>query len=412
MRSFFLSKFFILTVFVCLLAFAFQIYMAFNFSYETFTVSLSKIEKKIESCGVIYKDEFILNFDAKGMIVKNMYPVGDKIPSNAVVARIYKNKDDAIKFENISALEEEIKDLESVQDETSSQNVDILDVNRQIQLNYVNLLNEIKDKDFFKVCEGKRNITLLFNTKNMLINKGVDYANFIEKLKLEKQNIESGINNPEDVISSESGYFADNIDGLESECCVQNVEKLNLEEFIDFIKKPISSYKPSNNYSLKVITNPIVLFKAVVPTNFLVGTKIGQSYKIKFKDIGEEIPANLYDMFIDIDKKYSLGIFSLNAMTEKLARLRKSDVEITVDRELEGFKVPKEALRVNNENEVGVYAVEGISLKFRLIDILSENTHFIICAAQPKDMSKIRRYLKNFDKIIVKGRNLYENKPI
>lgn len=412
MKSFFLSKLFILIAFICLLALAFQIYIAFNFSYETFMVSLSKIEKKTASCGVIYKDEFVLNFDAKDMIVKNIYRVGDKIPSNTVVARIYKNKDDAIKFENIIALEEEIKDLESVQDETALQNVDILDVNRQIQLSYVNLLNEIKNKDFSKVSEYRRNITLLFNKKNMLINKDVDYTNFIEKLKLEKQNIENGINKPEDVVSSESGYFASNVDGLESECCVQNIEKLNVDEFIDFIKKPVKHTNAPNNFNLKVITNPIVLFKAIVPTSFLVGTRIGECYKIKFKDIGEEIPANLYDIFIDIDKKYSLGVFSLNAMTEKLACLRKSDVEIVLDREFEGFKVPKEALRVNNKNEVGVYAVEGISLKFRLIDILSENPHFIICAAHPKDMSKNRRYLKNFDKIIVKGRNLYENKPI
>ena len=93
-------------------------------------------------------------------------------------------------------------------------------------------------------------------------------------------------------------------------------------------------------------------------------------------------------------------------MNSELASLRTGAITIIKD-EYEGIMVKKTALRVV-DGVTGVFVVSGMEAKFVAVDIIYSTEDYSICALNTSDSSKLRLY----DKIIVKGKNLYDGKII
>ena len=99
-------------------------------------------------------------------------------------------------------------------------------------------------------------------------------------------------------------------------------------------------------------------------------------------------------------------ILRCNEMNSELASVRTADVTV-IKSEHSGIMVKAEAMRIV-EGKTGVYVVSGLEAKFVEADIIFSGDDYHICAPNTSDSSKLRLY----DKIIVKGRNLYDGKII
>lgn len=401
-----LTFFFIVIV---LFSIFFQICLKFSNGYETYIISVSKIERKCDASGIIFKDEVVLDLgDEK--IIKNLYKDGTRIGVDSKIAQIYKTKEDALKYEQILTLEEELKDLKKSKDDKLMKNLDFVGLDRQINVAYDKLLEDIKEKRISNINEDKRKLASYLNTKDVIVNKKTDFEKSILQISSEIENMEKTMIMPKKIISKKSGYFVGSVDGFEESCSINSVDDLNLEEFKKFSKN-ISNKKLSDQKKVKIITSPKILFKAVVPIKKIANRNLYKKFKIKFKEIGEEIEGYLQDLILRYDQEFGIAIFEIYDMTEKLASLRKSDVEIVFE-EFYGFKIPKEAVKVNKDNETGVYVADLAKMKFKNIDIVFEDENFVICSKTPKEISLIPKYIKNFDRVVVKGKNLYDDKRI
>ncbi len=388
-----------------------KIYSVINNSYKTEVVNITNIKETSNVIGVIYKDENVLNL-SNDKIVKYINKDGTKVALNEKIAQIYNTNEDALKYENILTLKEELKNLENFQNENSLNNLDFTTVNKQIYSQYEQFLKDINQKNLNHMKDNKNKLISYFNIRNSIINKKVNFSSSIEKIKNEIQKIEKTISMPKTIFSGESGYFVGSTDGLEEICSIKNINNLNLEEFEKFLED-FKKYKNKKN-NAKIITGSKVLFKTIIPTKDIVNKKIDNDYIIKFKESGDEIIGSLKESIINYNKKNSLAIFEIFQMNEKISKLRKIEAEI-VFKEYEGFKIPKTAIHtvdLKNSSKTGVYVIEGILIKFKPIDIIFEDEDFAICSAKPKDKSDELKYLKNLDKIIVKGKDLYDNKKI
>ena len=99
-------------------------------------------------------------------------------------------------------------------------------------------------------------------------------------------------------------------------------------------------------------------------------------------------------------------ILKISEMNSELASLRTSSITLIKD-EYEGIKVKNTALRVV-DGKTGVFVVSGMEAKFVTIDIIHSTEEYTVGALNTTDSSKLRLY----DKIIVKGKNLYDGKII
>jgi hypothetical protein len=99
-------------------------------------------------------------------------------------------------------------------------------------------------------------------------------------------------------------------------------------------------------------------------------------------------------------------IFSCSEMNSELATMRTANVKL-IKNEVNGIKVSSKAIRVK-DGVTGVYVVSGLEAKFVTVDILYSEEDYKICELNTSKSSKLRLY----DRIIVKGKNLYDGKII
>ena len=230
MKSLILRILIIFLVVIVLISIVFQIYLKFTNDYETYIISISKIERKFDANGIIFKDEVVLDFGNE-TIIKNLHKDGTKVGKDSKIAQIYKTKEDALKYEQISILEDELEDLEKSRDDKLMKNLDFVGLDRQISTAYDRLLEDINERKISNINEDKRKLMSYLNTKDVIVNKKTDFEKSISQISNEIKNIEKTMNMPKKIISKHSGYFVGSTDGFEEICSIDSVDDSNLEEF-------------------------------------------------------------------------------------------------------------------------------------------------------------------------------------
>ena len=94
-------------------------------------------------------------------------------------------------------------------------------------------------------------------------------------------------------------------------------------------------------------------------------------------------------------------------MSEKLATLRKVTGKIVI-KTYSGIKIPKDAVRFNEDNEMGVYIREGNLIKFNRIKELYSNDDFVVA----EDKTGVPGWLAQYDEIVYSGKELENGKVI
>ncbi len=365
------------------------------------------MEKKAEGIGVIFKDEVVLNSSEYSGIVKNNFCNGARVAAKSEVAKSYTTQDDISKIKQVDILDKEISALNEAQNPGSLQDMNIKTINKQMNCNYYELIRTLKNGNLNTIKETKDQMTMLFNKKQIITNQVTDFNDTIAKLSSEKNNVNKTISSkPKSIITPVSGYFVDYIDGYEDRCLLKLADNFNAEQLNQLYNECQKGC--SRNNVGKVITNSLLIFKVVLPTRSVSDVKLGSECKIKFEEAGEEVTAKLTKLDLDWNSEQSVATFKIDVMTERLSSIRFSKAEI-VFRTYRGVKVPKTAIRNNDEGEVGVYSLNNVSMQFKKVDILFEDENNVLCVSRSDDTSA---YLRDFDKIITQGKDLYDNKPI
>jgi len=73
-----------------------------------------------------------------------------------------------------------------------------------------------------------------------------------------------------------------------------------------------------------------------------------------------------------------------------------------------GIKIPKDAVRFNEDNEMGVYIREGNLIKFNKVEEIYSNDSFVVV----KDKTGSPGWLAQYDEIIISGKELSNGKVI
>lgn len=407
LKSFILKSLFFAFVacFACVMAY--QIYASLKFDYDVTVVKSDVMEKKAEGVGVVFKDEFLLDDSGYVGMAKNNFSSGSRVAANSEVVRLYKSYDDISKFKKLEFLENELNFLKEAQNPGALQDMDIKSINKQMQSQYYGLERDLKNGNLEKVVDFKEKVTTLFNKRQIITGQVENFNDAIEKIVDETERLRRTISSqPKSIQTPVSGYFVDGIDGYESECAIKFLNDFDFER----IEKV---YQDSVENSLqdkigKIITNPTLFLKVVLPTGLVADAKVGSSCRIKFEKTGEDISANLSELNINWNGEKSLAVFKINVMTEKLSKIRASKVEIIFNT-YRGIKIPKTAVKTNSEGEVGVYALNHMLMKFKKIDVLFEDENSVICS---DNYVNDATYLRAYDKIITRGRDLYDNKPV
>lgn len=384
-----------------------HIFLVFNLKYETEVTYCADVSKKINSYGVIFKDEKILDYCEDGEVIKNIYRDGSHVAADSEIARKYYKESDVKNLEKIEKIDEKIKNLEETQKFIKNSNFNFNDLNNQVYRNYFELCDAIKQNNSQLFSKKKNEIIDCLNKKQILIGRAKNFNDSIKNLKKNRALISNLVSaKPKKIRTPISGYVVSKIDSFENECSLEAMKSLDVEKLqkiYDYCEKNRNKFKLGN----KIIYNPQIFFKMLLPTNLMIDCSVGSTCVLKMQQNGEEVDAELVDLNLGKNGQKGLATFEINSMTDKLASTRQSKVEVNF-KKYYGLKISKIAIRKNKKNQTGVYVKIGAIAKFKLVDILTENDDYIISKIHDDSDD----YVRELDEVIVKGKNLYDRKKI
>ena len=104
---------------------------------------------------------------------------------------------------------------------------------------------------------------------------------------------------------------------------------------------------------------------------------------------------------------YKLLVLSCNRYMQELTLMRKPSADLMF-RSYTGLRVPKEAVRVDEDGQTGVYVLEGAVAKWKDITILHDNGESYVVELDKSSTA----HLWPGDEVILHARNLTNGKVV
>ena len=380
-----------------------QVVRYFYKPYKTETVFEYVVADEIQVKGVMARDEAPINIEKQGTM-KYYCDNGSKVGKNSVIAKSFADTNEVVTYNLIERVDKEIAMLEGAQSQTNTASLLPEALNKQMNDASLAFVKKIQNGEYDTMDTEKYNYLSLSNRKNIIIGKQENYADKIAQLKEERSELESNLSSSQkSVKASASGYFANSLDGYEGKLTTDSFKDITVEKLAEMLDNQDQN-EPSNLVG-KLITSYDWKFAVLVDTRKVELFEQNPWVNIIFSTMPDrEVPAQVEKIVTDGQGDKSVIVLSGDTMTEEISVTRFDDVQIQFTK-YSGLKVPKEAIRVENEIK-GVYVVIGDAAVYRKLDIIYETAEFAVSRIHWEDGS----YLKLYDSVIVEGKDLYDNK--
>lgn len=393
-------------VLVVALFFMYLIYQAVQFSkadIETQPALKETIYSTIDTKGFVIRDEKFILDNTTGTTV-SFAQNGERVASGDTVTVVFNSAEDASSYLKINELEKSIKHFEELAGQANFQAVNINSLNTKIENELVDFF-ECRDKNDFKsAVNSVESFRDSLTSKQIAIGEPLDFSKQLTSLRNELVELNKNKYSYTEVKSDTAGYFINGADGYEN---IVDYSKINdLEE--SSVKKALESQPQavSQNVVGRVVESFDWYIACIVPTDKTINLTQNNSLYVNIPYRGiERLPVKLYKIG-DREDDSTLLILHCNFMDESLADLRIEDIQIITE-EYEGYKINNSAIRTV-DGVKGVYIVRGNLLGFRKIHIVYTADNYSI-VDNPNGETD---YIKQYDQVVTKGVELYDNKLI
>ncbi|HAN44686.1 MAG TPA: hypothetical protein DCP97_04775, partial [Ruminococcaceae bacterium] len=349
-------------------------------------------------------DESVIEGNFSG-VYSYIYPDGTKMSKSAPLIEVYQNEQDLKNVKIIKNLENEIAMLKQAQSANDSTYINSDSLYNGIFQNLGKIIQASNSGKTIDILETKTNITLLLNKKQAFTLKTLDFSDRINSLTNQVNSLKKSISsNPQIITAAKSGYYSRASDGLEGVLNSSVLNKLTIAQYTDYINNRANI----NTQGLgKIVENHNWYFAAAITKDNAEKLKSVPNISINFPQYHlNNIPVKSVEYLFDDNSENGIAILKLDYISSDLISMRNSNIEINL-KSYSGLKVRKSAVRFINEKP-GVYVVSGYNIVFKEIDIVYDNSGFIL--SRPDNTKENR--LEMFDEIIVEGTELYDGKPV
>lgn len=390
------------TLFVILGLFAFcsifsQIYTYVNEQYKTETAMIYSSADTVTFKGVYIRDESVIKKYYTGVM---SYPVSDgsKVANGSVIAYVYADESDIELNRRIEELNNEIELLESAQNPGTVLTAQPDFIASLIGEEYRTVTTMIAKKDLSDLKKHRDKLLTLMSIYQIAVNQEDGYDDRITQLQAEVADLERQRKNYTATVKSpDSGYFVSYTDGYENILKVDNVSNVTAELIKDVIANERQMREERSANEIGKLVNGYNWKIAGIIDNSDSVYNAGDEVKLTFASTPDNITAVIESLQPTENENEWVVILRCEEMTYDLVQTRVERVSMTLN-DFEGIRVPREAIRFNQNNEKGCYVLWGQRVLFKKIDPIYEDDTFILSR-----ITSDEDYVCVYDDVIIEG---------
>ncbi len=376
----------------------------------------------ITADAVVVRDETLIEYDGSKVLYYTVND-GDIVSVGSDVAYVFSNEEDALNYNRIRELTEDIETLESLNVSDGNIQSDYSAVDKQIDHNLKNTILAVNSNLPSEINTSSDNLVYSINQRKIITGEITNFDDQIALLQSELAEYESLGTTYSDVITTDkSGYFVSFADGYESKFDYATITDMTVDNFsIDVEPDTVSE-----NTIGKIVSglNWYVVVK-VSADDALLLSHSDKDMTVSFPESTcNDIPATLVSLNQASKKSEAVAVFKCNYMNTPISHLRTESVKIDVN-SYSGIRISKDAVHFDyintidsegneiSKNVQGVYVLIGSELKFKEIDILYSGTDFVIANDNPPDGAILGdETVQLNDEVVIQGEELYDGKIV
>ncbi len=374
----------------------------------------------LELTGVVVREEETLSGSSD--IVNVVADEGARVAVGEVVAQLYQSSSDLESQEELTALEQELEQLNEIL--SSSALGDAVDLEEQILQSILEIRGQAVNGELSSLENNASTLrTLMF--QYALANASSEDSDLADALSQSIEELEEEIkvlsaqtgSSTSTLTSASSGLFSQIVDGLELTLTPESLLTMSPSRLEQALSAPAST----DNLVGKVVTGDSWYFAACVDEEEAEQLDEGEDVLLAFSSgLSLEISMEV-EQLGQAEEGRQVLVLSSNRNLADVLTLREQTVELILER-YEGIRVPQKALRIEEETTVdedtgesvsvqvtGVYTVVGAQAQFNPVEIVATGSDYYLVTAATED---IEHTLRAGDEVIVKASGLYDGKVV
>lgn len=354
------------------------------------------------------RDEKIIS--SSGENVVSAVKDGSRVSSTDTVAYSFSDSTSAgniIRMEEINELLDYYSSLMN-KSATVAGNTEVYD--DEIMNDLYSFAATVSSGNFLNLADEQNAMRDAITSKQTATGVELDVTTSITSLRNEYSQLKASTGSYKEIKSGGTGYYISGTDGYENILDYSAVDDWTLNDVLSALEA--TPEEISSNDVGRLVHGYYWYLACVTDTSVVNNLKEGSRKTITFPDSTvDDITAQVYSVRSDPSGK-SLVIFRCNLMNEELASLRCDSAKIILESH-EGYRIDNRAIRVNEENETGVYVVSGSTMYFKKINIVySTDDYSIVTNPYKDDVTMKDEYLNLYDEYIIEGMELADGKLI
>lgn len=394
----------VLAAIVIVVFFAAEIYSLSVRTYSTQVAYEQKVLDTVDAQMFVIREETVLTVPLTGVVVP-MADNAERVSKGSAIAAVFSNEEAAENYVKVLSLQNKLETYQKIDGQLRLSNVDLDKLTDEINSEFKNILNCSYNNDYGSLSDTKLSFSEKISRKQISLDKEVDCASKISQLQNEISALSSG-SVPMQIITAEaSGYYVNKEDGYENVLSVDNIDELTAEQLEEAFDSKRN--EPTPGSIGKIIDGYNWYIAAVIDSAHAASIEKGKNVKLIFGDSDDDSVATYLYSVKKIDDKKSLVVFRCTLMNDDLVSLRKVNGKIVLN-EFVGLKINRDAIRIDENGNTGVYVRRGNIVNFRSLNIIYSEDSFVI-ASKPDEESGIvlpYTHLKQYDEVIISGKEL------
>ena len=372
--------------------FAIYVFSSLDTPYQTISAVEYTVRDSIGLEGIVVRDEepLLTYYNSLHIAAEN----GKRVPKGGTVGIVYSSDSELQRADRLREVNMEIQSLEELQESGISESQKLENgIKSEIQ----SLRSAVQNRQLDSIGALSSNVrTLVLSAAGDETSIDVELATLYE----ERKNLQNVKSNPYDVIKAlQSGLFSTAADGFED---------ISPDDLEDMDTETLTSLMAENRERPELALGKLVYgskwyYASVMEEDDANDFDKGDRVTMIFgKYYSEYLDMRVESIGFEDDNGQCVVIFSCSEAMADVLDMRMQSAELILHEDT-GVRVPKKAVRVDEEGKVYVYTQTGMQAEKKIVEIMHDlGEHYVVASEK----------LRPGDIVIVSGRDIYDGKVV